>query len=572
MLFGRAGETLNQATINVMIAAARTAAGRPDDAWSVRTRAFETLDSGGKIEQLQGAVGAAASEALRGGKPETARALIGVGESLAREASNDLLLADMLTRKALLDETSDPKAAERAAADAASVALRIPDPALRARHLADADLAMAAAVVSTNARRARDLASRALETYAAHGMTVLLAQPYLVRARASLRLGDRDAAARDLAEGIAAVERHPGDTGVLDAGRALFEEAILLDLERKDVASVFMHAERRRGVVAGADALDELRARLAGSGTVILTTIVLPRELVVLAVTESGASLSRHSIAREDVIATAARGDDAALHDLLLRPAAAAFAAAHALIVVPDKLLERVSYAALRDRSTNHAVVERMPVSVAASASSLRTSSAARYAAMAAIELPSGTAAGNAALPEAELELAEIGSLYRTVRRVSRDAVTAEAVEKSAATADVLHIAGHTEGDPATGESLAAAGGAISWRTIAAMRGMPPVVVLSACNTLRRPEDPGRRALSLGGAFVAAGAQDVVGTLAPIGDRDARSLFLALHEQLARGVSAPEALRRVQRAQQQRPGGAWRRLALLTTVIHRTTD
>lgn len=570
VLFGRAGETLNQATINVMIAAARTAAGRPDDAWSVRTRAFETLAAAGRIEQLQGAVGAAASEALRGGKPETARALIDVGESLAREASNDLLLADMLTRKALLDATSDPKAAERAAADATTVALRIPDPALRARHLADADLAMAAATVGTDAKRGRELASRALETYAARGMTALLAQPYLVRARASLRLGDRDAAARDLAEGIAAVERHPDDTGVLDAGRALFEEAILLDLERKDVASVFMHAERRRGVVAGADALDELRARLAGSGTAILTTIVLPRELVVLAVTESGASLSRHTITREEVIATAARGDDAALHDLLIRPAAAAFAGAHALIVVPDKLLERVSYAALRDRSTNHAVIERMPVSVAASASSLRTSSAARYAAMAAIELPSGTAAGTAALPEAELELAEIGNLYRTVRRVSRDAVTADAVEQSAAAADVLHIAGHTEGDAATGgESLAAVGGAISWRTIAAMRGMPPVVVLSACNTLRRPEDPARRALSLGGAFVAAGAQDVVGTLAPIGDRDARSLFLALHEQLARGVSAPEALRRVQLAQQQRPGDAWRRLALLTTVIHR---
>jgi CHAT domain-containing protein len=104
------------------------------------------------------------------------------------------------------------------------------------------------------------------------------------------------------------------------------------------------------------------------------------------------------------------------------------------------------------------------------------------------------------------------------------------------------------------------------------MRGMAPVVVLSACNTLRRPDDPNRRALSLGGAFVAAGAQDVFGTLEPIGDRDARGLFFALHEQLARGVAAPEALRRVQLAQIGRPDGAWRRLALLTTIIHRNTD
>jgi CHAT domain-containing protein len=172
--------------------------------------------------------------------------------------------------------------------------------------------------------------------------------------------------------------------------------------------------------------------------------------------------------------------------------------------------------------------------------------------------------AGSAPLPEVELELAEIGRLYRTLR-----SGTAGTIEESAAGADVLHIAGHTS-ETAGEEALANAGGGVSWRTIAAMHGMPPLVVLSACNTLRRPPESDRRSLSLAGAFLAAGARDVVGTLAPIGDADARVLFLALHEQLVRGVTPPAALRNVQLAQLRRPGGAWRRIALLTTTIHRT--
>ncbi|HEX6098131.1 MAG TPA: CHAT domain-containing protein [Thermoanaerobaculia bacterium] len=579
-LFGRAGETFNQAMITVMLAAARTAAGRPDEAWSARTRAFATLAEAGKFEQLQSAVGAAAAEALRVGKPEAARALAGIGETLAREVSNDLLLADMLVRKSLLDSTSDPESAARAAADAATVALRIPDPALRARHVADADLAMAVALLDSDASRAREFASRALDTYTANAMTALIAEPCLVRARASVRLGDREAAARDLAAGIAAVEQHPVSvggttigTGVLDAGRALFEEAIRLDLDRGDVASALGHAERSRGVPAEADALRELRARLAGSGTAVVVTIVLPRELVVLAATERGASASRHSVERDAVIALAAHGSDAALYDLLIRPAAAAVAGARALIVVPDPLLEAVPYAALADAATGRPLVERMSVAIAASTTSLRAAPAAmRRETLAAIELPSGIAARTAALPELKLELAGIGRLYREVRRVRPDGITGRVIEEEGAGADVLHIAGHTETDaPSGGEALAAGAGAISWRTITAMRGMAPVVVLSACNTLRRPEDPNRRALSLAGAFVAAGARDVAGTLAPIGDRDARELFFAFHEQLARGVAAPDALRHVQLARLHR-GQAWRHVALLTSTIHRTTD
>jgi hypothetical protein len=580
-LFRRGGETENQAYVGSMLADTLTSVGQPDEAWLAKIRAFEALSAAGQIDLLDQALGGAVTTALRVGKPETARALVGVAESIERAMSNDSMLVETLVRKSVLDGPTDAAVAIRSAAEATSVALRVPDASLRARYLADADLAMAVALADSDPRRTRALASRALDVYAGNGLTNLLAEPYLVRARASLRIGDTSAAERDLSAGMLAVEQHPAGlagagigTDVLDAGIALFQEAIRRDLDRGEVTSAYADAERMRGVPASSASVDELRRRLGGSGTAVVTIVVLPREVISLSVTERGVVASRHAIPREEVAALAARDDDAssaALYDLLIRPSAAALADAHALIVVPDRMLEQVPFSALRDRLTGRALIERMTVSIAPSATALRIAPRdVRPRTVAALGLPSGRASGMAALPAVELEVTEIGRLYPAVRGARTVEITARTVEENAVAADVLHIAGHTEGDPAGDDALAVADGPLSWRTIAAMHGMSPVVVLSACNTLRRPHDPDRRALSLAGAFAAAGAGDVVGTLAPIADRDAGALFLALHEQLARGIAAPAALRQVQLTQLRRPGVAWRHLAVLTTTIHRT--
>ena len=93
--------------------------------------------------------------------------------------------------------------------------------------------------------------------------------------------------------------------------------------------------------------------------------------------------------------------------------------------------------------------------------------------------------------------------------------------------------------------------------------------MLAACETLRPPGSAATGALSLAGAFSAAGATDVIGTLAPIGDRDARLLFGALHRRLAKGARPAVALREVllEAVTRDRAKGgrrAWRAIALLT--------
>jgi len=69
-------------------------------------------------------------------------------------------------------------------------------------------------------------------------------------------------------------------------------------------------------------------------------------------------------------------------------------------------------------------------------------------------------------------------------------------------------------------------------------------------------------------AFAAAGAGNVIGTLTPIGDADARELFLSIHRQLAAGIPPAQALRQTQlEAINSGRLPAWQSIALLTRCI-----
>ena len=175
----------------------------------------------------------------------------------------------------------------------------------------------------------------------------------------------------------------------------------------------------------------------------------------------------------------------------------------------------------------------------------------------------------------------DIARLYAHAVSIAPKDATWTAFAFAAATKDVnvVHIAGHAERQQGAGDSallFAGAGGEtvqrVSWKSIgaAATRMNAEVVVLAACETLRRPLTANTRALTLAEAFAAAGARDVVGTLVPIADGDARA-FRSLHQRLVSGDDAVEALRRVQldaiHGSPQRDFPAWAGLSVLTTRI-----
>jgi CHAT domain-containing protein len=369
-------------------------------------------------------------------------------------------------------------------------------------------------------------------------------------------------------------------TDVLDAEHSLFTDAIALALDRGDVASAFAFAERSRGATL---TIAELQQRLAGSETVVLEIVALPRELLTLAIAENDSLVVRKPRRIETLAALADEalsetGTTAAatLYDDVIRPVDAVIAHARELVIVADAHLQSVPFAALYDRVQQRYLIERFAVSLAASAGSLqRDGSRVAAPLLAVIALPSGGAESKA-LPEAQHEVRDVASLYAHSQSIDANDATLAMLTKVARIADVIHISGHTEQQHGGGEQALLFAGArgdverVSWKTIVTSQPVRHgIVVLAACETLRSPASSATRALSLGAAFSAAGASDVIGTLAPIGDRDARELFAALHRGLASGVRPADALRAAQlkaMVREKTDGGrrAWRSVALLT--------
>jgi predicted negative regulator of RcsB-dependent stress response len=574
--FARLGERANASFIDTIRAAVLITLGRSDEAWEARARAFEGLSREGREDRLAASIDGAAQFELRSGRRETALALLGLEESAQRTAANDVTLAAILVQKTLLNVSlNEPAAALRTAVEAEAAARRVPDTSQRARSVADAEFATAAAVLDTDPARARALLTSAIGVYRSQNALALVAEPFLLSARAALRLGDRDGAARDLDEGIAAVERKrirfagaAAGTGVLDAGAALYEDAVRLRVESGDARGAFAYAERARAADVAPDtavtagAAPALEARLAGTGVVVLELVTLPREVVAFTVTERGTTVARHAIAREQLSAIT---DDAKLYDALIRPSEPMLTGARALVIVADPRLEGVTFAALFDG--RHHLIEKYPLALATSAASLAREKPEKPATLAAIALPSGDASETPSLPESDAELADIAHLYRSAIVVPEQKATFASLSDAA---DVLHISGHTERQSGGGDSALVLAGRerVSWKTIVStLHPRARTVVLAACETLRRPNSPQARALSLGGAFLAAGAGNVVGTRAPIADADARAIFLALHRELAAGTAPAEALRRAQLASLASRSDAWRNVALLTSRV-----
>ena len=590
--FRALGEGTNLAVMETMRADAMAFLGRPDEAWAARIRALQVLsEQGSGGNRLSITIGEAARMEARSGRIDAARALLAIEEAALRN-EDDVLLADTLVREAVLNqELHDAKAAMENVREAFQAAGRIVDPALRERALADAHFAEGVALLNDDPHKAERSLTRAIEHYGRTDKAFFLPEADLHRAQARIEIGDAEGARADLDDGIAEVERHRLQlagavmgTGALDASAALFETAVRERLTRGDVAGAFAYSDRWRNTLGFGETqpvtLDALRQRLAGSGAAVLELIVLPSEVVAFCVTEHDAIVERRPI--EDLDALVDGGDERALYELLVGPSERAWSGARSLIIVAAPPLDEVPFAALYDAGRRQHLIERLPVLLAPSASALRV--AARRAApraVAAIALPAGE---SPALPGTAEELEEITRLYAERTTIPAARATLASLQDAAAQADVLHIAGHTERMPGGGDdALLFAGDGratapVSWRGIAVhpLR-RAEVVVVAACETLRVPRSAQRRAMSLAGGFLAAGARDVIGTLTPVSDEQARAIFTSVHRNLARGQDVAQSLRDAQlRAlDRERASGrrtAWRAVALLTTRIPRATN
>lgn len=572
--FRRLGERSNAGFMASLLAQTYSALGRPDEAWASWGQAFALMSAEPRGDRLPVALHVAVISEANAGRRDAALALVRLATAGARAAGNDALLSNAFRSQAMLEaELGQSEAARRTLASMTGLTPRIADPKLRERASHDVALATGAVLLQSEAQRAVALLTRAARGYEDAAMPIWLPETLLLRARAHLRLGQKDDAARDLRAGIAAMERHWIDyagpvagTGVMDAANALFEEAIRLSLDRGDAAEAFAQAERARAQFArerGGTTVAEVQQHLRGSGAAVLELVTTPAEAIAFVVRENDVRVARAPFDRTQTNRLSRR----ALYDALIRPSVASLENARMLIVVPDGALQGVPFAALDDGT--RPLVARMPVAIAASAASLRHGEAVPLEGALAVALPSGESVGSVALPETRGELADIGALYRRARLVEPGEATFGTFVAAARDAAVIHLAAHTEEGAGETALVFAAGQRVAWKAIAASRlGTPEVVVLAACETMR-PPSPQLRALSLAHAFGAAGAENVIGTLAPIADAEARTIFRRIHQELAAGAPAAVALQRAQLDALAHGNGAWADVALLTSRVPR---
>jgi len=489
----------------------------------------------------------------RAGHVEAARALLTLEVENARTLKSDVLLADALVRDGIAAEESGQHDAARALVrEATTVAHRIADAAVRSRAVAAAQVAQGAVEGNTVAL------GDAIGFYRAAGLTSYLPAAHLYRAHVALRAGRGDDAMRDIDAGIDAAEH---SDRIADGRDALFEEAIRQTLARGDRKRAFAYAERMRGVRDST--IDELQHRLRGTTTTVLHFTTLPDEVVAFAITSDDMTVARSPVQRERLASLS----PTELFDLLIRPSATAVDRASTLIVIPDRPLERIAFAALYDAQRKSALVERVAVAVASSAAALDGDVTHAPRAVIAVQLP----AIDKPLLDTGDEVASIARIYPQTHVIAASDATFRSLHDAEVHPSILHIAGHTEPQQGSEDDALrfSDGRRATWSTITAERfDRATIVVLAACSTLRRSPSPQVHSLSLGAAFAAAGAGNVIGTLTPIADADARELFLAIHRSLAAGLSPAEAVRRAQLdAIAGRHPPAWQSIELLTRCI-----
>jgi CHAT domain-containing protein len=222
------------------------------------------------------------------------------------------------------------------------------------------------------------------------------------------------------------------------------------------------------------------------------------------------------------------------------------------LVIVPDGILHRLPFAALRPRRDGAPLAARYQVSVAPSATLwTRWHGQPRRAKRAALVLADATLPG--ARREGRHVLRRCGK--GSVLQASPAAGEAFLKRQDLSRFGVLHLAAHAEADEASPEASAvllaadAPGedGRLQVDEITKLNLRGSLVALSSCRSASGALLEGEGVMSLSRAFFAAGSAVVVGSLWPVRDDDAESFFEIFYDHLAAGETAASSFSAAQR-------------------------
>jgi CHAT domain-containing protein len=268
----------------------------------------------------------------------------------------------------------------------------------------------------------------------------------------------------------------------------------------------------------------------------------------------------RREAGKADPRASAAR---AQLYDLLLQPLRQEMEGVRRMIIVPDRELYQVPFAALWDRRTSRYLVETVEVTTVPSAAFYQAAAARPVSQERSM---SALVVGNPSLhrdllpqlpglPGAVREAEQVAAMYDRPLLLTGGQAGRNSVRGLLPAYSIFHFAGHavfngeqpglsylalSPDDPKEDGTLRA------WEIGELRLSNVKVVVLSACSTLSPRSSRAGAVTGLAYSFLRAGAPATVSTLWDMRDDATTPLLVAFHRRFAAGATVAQALRQAQ--------------------------
>jgi CHAT domain-containing protein len=401
------------------------------------------------------------------------------------------------------------------------------------------------------------------------------------RAEARMRLNQHDSARADLERAMLVLDGARDQVGsaqlrgsLLEASRRVFDQATMLNVRTGRVQEALENVERSRASFSPVERRNAMSGRRLRSapgqvgiefalvGDTLLTWTLSGTELQLRRATIDRDALGRNVERVRSGLELRAPDQTVlpgleALYNQLIRPIAARLGRETELVIVADGELAAVPMVALRDSVRGRYLMEDHVVRFAGSLRDPALAAAppaadTRVTLVADPAFDPGSFPGLRRLTGAAAEVAALQRLYPHARTLQDDRAVFDSIRDALGRSGIYHFAGHAVFDDARPERsylVAAAGGASARLTAAEIERMQlqglRLVVLSACRTSRAQAGRSGGFAGLAGAFLAAGAGGVVGSLWTVQDGQ-EELMRRFHQAYLASGDAAAALRQAQ--------------------------
>jgi CHAT domain-containing protein len=604
--FQKLGEGENTLYIECRLGEVLMSVGRGNEGWQRIYRALRSTPKIRDASQRAMVFGFAGDAALQDGQDDAALVFQQerVRQSRLIKPFNPLALVEALNSLARIQHHLGQRKEAEDSLKAAESLTKDLDTDHQLRQKADIVMTRGLMMVKEDPPQAAGLLSSALDVYTKEENAIFSLWAHLARGRAYRLAGDEVRAERDLEEALrryghmgTKLQREDLRLALLEETDAIFDEMIALQADRGDSRRAFAYADRARTRVLPGSAsklwtggpaetslllaaepqplaMTEIQKRLPQGVTLVQFSVLEDRVLIWRLRRDSqGKELFEQSIPRqqlEDLVASFRTFDpqtwektSTTLFDLLVRPWLKDVPTKERVVLVPDKILHWVPFAALKDRSGGF-LVETHPLALAPSAT-LYVNALERQGS-GPIDFSRGLVVGNPtidrrvpgnadlpSLSKAEEEARDLATRTHSQLLVDGDA-TESAFLSKAATAEWIQFSGHAVIDPANtllSKLVLASGtdsdGFLTAGEIYALKlRSTRLIVLAACDTGNEYVPGGEGVTSLARAFLAAGVPTVVASLWSVDDAATARLSDEFHKKLLAGSDPVDALREAQ--------------------------